>query len=85
MTDISLEEQVYSALKQAGGTVQHISKQVGLPRGETAQLLERLREGGRAQRRWKLLARGWHDWVYYAVDEGQADGAQEPAAERSDA
>jgi predicted transcriptional regulator len=68
----SLDERVYAALKQSGGTVEHIAKSVGVPRAEVAQALERLRQAGRAQRRWKLIARGAHDWSYYAAAEGGA-------------
>jgi predicted transcriptional regulator len=65
----SLDEQIYAALKQAGGTVEQVAKNVGVPRAEVAQALERLRLAGRAQRRWKLLVRGAHDWSYSAVNE----------------
>lgn len=65
----SLDEQVFVALKQSGGTVEHVAKNVGAPRAEVAQALERLRLAGRAQRRWKLIARGAHDWSYYAAAE----------------
>lgn len=69
MTETSLDERVYVALKQSGGTVDHIARVVGVPRTEAAQVLERLRIAGRAQRRWKLIARGAHDWSYYAASE----------------
>lgn len=64
----SLDEQVYAALKQSGGTVEHVAKNVGASRAEVAQSLERLRLAGRAQRRWKLLVRGAHDWSYSVLE-----------------
>jgi len=72
MTD-TLDEQIHAALKQSGGTVEHIARSVGAPRAEVAQALERLRLAGRAQRRWKLIARGAHDWSYYAAAEQAAE------------
>ena len=65
----ALDEQVFAALKQSGGTVEHVAKNVDAPRPEVAQALERLRQAGRVQRRWKLLSRGAHDWSYSAVVE----------------
>jgi predicted transcriptional regulator len=69
----SFDEQVYSALKQSGGTIEHIARAVGQPRAEIAQSLERLRTAGRATRRWVVLSRGAKDWKYFAADEAQQD------------
>lgn len=63
-----LDEKVYASVKQSGGIVEHVAKNVGAPRAEVAQALERLRQAGRVQRRWKLLARGAHDWSYYVSE-----------------
>ena len=62
------DEKVYASVKQSGGIVEHVAKNVGAPRAEVAQALERLRQAGRVQRRWKLLSRCAHDWSYYVSE-----------------
>jgi predicted transcriptional regulator len=68
MSETPFDEQVYTALRQSGGTIEHIAKAVATPRAEVAQALERLREAGRAERRWMVLTRGAKDWKYFAVE-----------------
>ena len=67
------DEQVYVALKQSGGTIEHIARAVSQPRAEVAQSLERLRNAGRANRRWVVLSRGAKDWKYFAAEDAQPE------------
>jgi predicted transcriptional regulator len=63
-----VDTQVLAALQKAGGTLDHIAKTTRVPKRLVDESLKRLVNAGRAERKWVLVARGAHDWKFYAAD-----------------
>jgi predicted transcriptional regulator len=63
-----IDAQVFEALQKAGGTLDHLAKVTRIPKRYVDESLKRLLAQGRADRRWVLVARGAHDWKFYAKE-----------------
>lgn len=63
-----VDARVFEALQKAGGTLDHLAKTTRLPKRFVDESLKRLVATGRAERKWVLVARGAHDWKFYAVE-----------------